>query len=97
MKLNYEKLSDYQKFWKDSQNLSQQKKDSLISLSSKFIQRVKDNDDELDGVMLLYPEDCLDFSVFSHFATLMKASVTVRRKGGCKIDNWFSFSDTKVG
>ncbi len=97
MKLNYEELSDYQKFWKDNQNLSQQKKDSLINLSTKFMQRVKDNGDELSGVKLLYPEDCLDFSVFSHFATVMKASVTTRRNGGCKIDNWFSYSKIKVG
>lgn len=89
MKLNYEELLNYQKFWQESQELSQQRKDGLISLSTKFMQRVKDNGDNVDEVTLLYPEDCPDFSTFSDFASLMDAIVTVRDEGGAKIVGWF--------
>lgn len=89
MKLNYEELLNYQKFWQESQELSQQRKDGLISLSTKFMQRVKDNGDEVDEVTLLYPEDCSDFSTFSDFASVMNATVVVRAEGGAKIVRWF--------
>lgn len=98
MKLNYEELLDYQKFWQESKELSQQRKDGLISLSTKFMQRVKDNGDEMDKVTLLYPEDCSDFSAFSDFADVMKAIVTVRDDGkkGAKIVGWFLHREIDV-
>ena len=89
MKLNSKELLSYQQFWKESKNLSQQHQIGLIILSNKLLERAKDYDGEIDNITLLYPEDCSDFSVFTDFASIMQAYVTVRDEGGAKITGWF--------
>lgn len=90
MKLNYEELSDYQTFWQESEHLSQRQKDGLITLSNLLMQRAKENHDEIDNVILLYPEDCSDFHTFTDFAFAMSAYVCVRDDGkkGAKMNGW---------
>lgn len=88
MKLNYKELSDYQTFWQESEHLSQKQKDGLITLSNLLIQRAKENQDEIDNVTLLYPEDYSDFDIFSDFSFAMSAFLTVRKEGGAKISGW---------
>lgn len=88
MKLNYKELSHYQTFWQESEHLSQKQKKGLITLSNLLIKRAKENQDEVDNIVLLYPEDCSDFGIFSDFASAMSASITVREEGGAKISEW---------
>lgn len=96
MKLNSKELLSYQQFWKDSKNLSQQHQIGLINLSNKLLERAKDYDGEIDNIILLYPEDCSDFSVFTDFAAIMQAYVTVRNEGGAKITGWFLNDEVDV-
>lgn len=88
MKLNYKELSNYQTFWKESVHLSQQRKNELIALSNLLMQQAKENQDELDDITLLYPEDCSDFDSFTDFASIMQAHIIVREEGGAKISGW---------
>ena len=96
MKLKYEKLLNYQEYWKKSSNISPQQKDGLISLSDKFMHRIKENKDEMDGVKLLYPEDCSDFSLFTDFAFVMNAYVCTKDEGGFQMDGWFLNNEIEV-
>ncbi len=88
MKLNYKEISDCQTFWQESEHLSQEQKEGLITLSNLLIQRAKENQDEIDNVTLLYPEDYSNFDIFSDFAFAMNAFLTERKEGGAKIDGW---------
>lgn len=88
MKLNYNELANYQRHWKESKHISKERATGLIELSNVFIQKVKANGDETDGVVLLYPEDCSDYEVFMDFASVMAAYVTVRKEGGLQMDGW---------
>lgn len=88
MKLNYNEVLDYQEYWKESGFFSKKQQDGLIELSNKLVQRVKENNDELDGVKLLYPEDCSDFDIFTGFACAMQAYVIPRKENGFFIDGW---------
>ena len=59
-----------------------------MNIYLKSIQRAKENQDEIDDVTLLYPEDYSDFDAFSDFAFAMGAFLTVRKEGGAKISGW---------
>lgn len=89
MKLNYKELSRYQEFWQQSEHLSKQRKDGLNSLANILKQRAKDNDDEIDNIFLLYPEDCSDFYTFLEFSSIMQAYVLMKDEGGAKMKGWF--------
>lgn len=96
MKLNYDEMLRYQKFWKESKNLSEKRKEALISLSNKLISKAKENGDELGNVVLLYPEDCSNFRYFMDFAFVMDACVYTRKKGGAKMCGWFQNKNVDV-
>ncbi len=88
MKLNYGVLATYQTFWQENEHLSQKRKEGLIALLNLLSQRAKENNDEVDNITLLYPEDCSDFVTFANFAFAMDAYLTVRKEGGAKISGW---------
>lgn len=89
MKLNYEEFKRYENFWKRSNILTEKQKKEIILLANKFMERVKENGDEVDDVLLLYPEDSSDFTAFRDFAYAMDAKIVPRKGGGAKITNWF--------
>lgn len=88
MKLNYEEILFYQEYWKKREEIPEEKKNKLIDLSNKLIERVKANQDELNGVVLLYPEDCTDYQVFTDFAFVMFAYIRKRQDKGLKMEGW---------
>ena len=88
MQLDYNELANYQQYWKVSKHIPCKRAAGLIELSNVFIQKVKANGDETDGVVLLYPEDCSDYEVFMDFASVMSAYVTARKEGGLQMDGW---------
>lgn len=88
MKLNYSQLAFYQQYWKESKNITPEKSQGLIELANKFIVKVKANRDNVDGVVLLYPEDCSDYEVFMEFAEVVSAYVTKRKGNGLQMDGW---------
>ncbi len=85
MTLNYKEMEHYQEYWKESQYLSDEKKECLMNLSNKLISQAKLDNDQVDNVTLLYPEDCSDLSIFQDFASVIAAKVTIRPEGGAKI------------
>lgn len=89
MKLDYEEFRRYQDYWKRSNILTEKQKQELISLSNKFMERVKENGDEVDDVLLFYPEDSSDFTAFRDFAYATDAKIVPRKEGGAKITSWF--------
>ena len=88
MKLNYNQLGFYQQYWKESKNISPKKSQGLIELANIFIRKVKANENNADGVVLLYPEDCSNHEVFMEFAEVMSAYVTKRKESGLQMDGW---------
>lgn len=88
MKLNYNELAFYQEQWKESKNIPTKKSQDLVQLADIFIRKVKANDGETNGVVLLFPEDCPNIEVFMEFASVMSAYVTVRRESGLQMDGW---------
>lgn len=48
MKLNYNGIRDYQKYWKECESLTQEQRQGLIELSNRLIERAEENDGELD-------------------------------------------------
>lgn len=67
MQLNYSAILLYQKMCQESTNLSDEQKKGFLDLSEKLIQRSRENPNKLEEVILLYPEDCSDFYIFSDF------------------------------
>ena len=96
MKLNYEGLFLYQNCWKKSKELSSERKQGLLDLSNKLMQRVKANGDELEGVVLVYPEDCADFTIFMDFASVMHATVHKKENGGLQMEGWLLHYEAEV-
>ena len=96
MKLNYKELLDYQTYWEENEHISLTHKNGLIELSDKLMQRLKENNDEIDDVKLLYPEDCSDFHAFADFALLMQAYVSVKDTGGFQMSGWFLNNQIEV-
>lgn len=96
MKLNYEEILYYQTFWKDNKAISCERANGLIELSNKFMQRVKDNDDEVEGVTLFYPDDCSDYNTFTDFAFAMSAYVRAKAGGGLQMSGWGLNRDVEV-
>lgn len=89
MKINYNEIKDYQKYWKECESLTQEQRQGLIELSNKLIERAEQNDGELDEIKLLYPEDFNgSYRVFSEFADCMCARATIREEGGAQISGW---------
>lgn len=88
MKLNYEEILFYQEYWKRRKEIPEEQKNKLVDLSNKLIERAKSNQDELNGVVLLYPEDCTDYKVFTDFAFVMLAYVRKRQDNGLKMEGW---------
>lgn len=88
MKLNYNQLAFYQQCWKESENIPAEKSQGLVELADKFIWKVKANGDNVDNVVLLYPEDCSNYEVFIEFAEVMFAYVTQRKENGLQMDGW---------
>lgn len=86
MKINYKEILDYQKFWEESESLTDKQKEGYMILSNMLIERAKENNDEIDDVVLLYPEDYAeDHRIFAEFASAMAANVCVRPEGGSKM------------
>lgn len=90
MKINYEEILDYQKFWKESESLTDKQKEGYMILSNKLIERALRNDGEIDNIILYYPEDYADSRIFIEFASAMGASVCIRKrkKGGLEMKNF---------
>lgn len=86
MQLNYKEMERYQEYWKESSHLSDEKKEAFMNLSNKLIIQAKSDNDQVDNVELLYPEDCSDFSIFQDFASVINARVILRTEGGAEID-----------
>lgn len=89
MKLNYNQFEFYRQYWKESTNIPPEKSQGLIELADTFIRKVKANGDSVDSVVLLYPEDCSNYEVFTEFAEVMSAYVTKRKDNGLRMDGWF--------
>lgn len=97
MKLNYNEMRDYQKYWEECDSLTQKQKQGLIELSNELIKRAKENGGELDEITLLYPEDFSgSYRVFSEFADCMNARATIRKEGGAKISGWGYYHEVEV-
>lgn len=90
MKLNVETLLYYQNYWKESDNLTDNQKEGYITLSNKLIERAKENNGEVDNVILYYPEDYPDSRIFSEFAYAMNAGcfISKRPQGGLEMFNF---------
>lgn len=56
MKINYNEIKDYQKYWKECESLTQEQRQGLIELSNKLIERAEQNDGELDEIKLFIPK-----------------------------------------
>ena len=54
-------------------------------LSNKLIESAKKNNDSIDDIILLYPEDCPNFDSFVMFANVVYAYVSIREHGGAKM------------
>lgn len=86
MKINYKEVLRYQKFWRESKCLMDKQKEGYIILSNKLIEKAKENNDEIDNVTLLYPEDYSgDYEIFQEFASAFGAGAYIRHEGGMKI------------
>ena len=95
MKLNYNELINYQKHWQENEHIPTQMATRLVELTDLFIQRAKENGNNAEEIVLLYPEDCLDYEVFMEFADIMCAYVTKRKEKGLKMHGWLC--NYKVG
>lgn len=80
MNLNVETLLYYQEYWKESKNLTDKQKQGYIILSNKLIERAKENNGEVDDVVLYYPEDYLDSRIFPEFAYAMNAGCFISKR-----------------
>lgn len=89
MKLNKEEFARYQSYWKKSQFLTEEEKRGLIAVSDLFLKRVEEKGDEVEDVILLFPEDFTNLEVLREFAGAMDAKVVVRPEGGAKVEGWF--------
>lgn len=89
MKINYERIKNYQKFILTSSVLSLTEKTDLINLSKKLIERSKANGDVVDFVKIYYPDDCSDLKTFVDFANIMNAHVNIKSTGEVVITGWF--------
>ncbi len=89
MKLNKREFARYQEYWKNSKFLAEREKEELISISNLFLKRVEENGDEVEEVVLLFPEDTSNLNALRRFAETMSAMVTVRTEGGAKVHGWF--------
>lgn len=89
MKLNKEEFARYKSYWKKNRFLTEEEKEGLISVSDLFLKRVEENGDEVDDVILLFPEDFSNLEVLRIFAGVMDAKVVVRPEGGAKVEGWF--------
>lgn len=89
MKLNKEEFARYQEYWKKSQFLTEEEREGLISVSDLFLKRVEENGDEVDDVIILFPEDFTNLEVLRKFAGVMDAKVVVRPEGRAKVEGWF--------
>lgn len=88
MKLNYNQLAFYQIYWKKNTNILPEISTGLVALADIFMQKVKANDGNVDGVVLLYPEDCSNYSVFMEFSRVMFTYVTKRKGNGLQMAGW---------
>ena len=88
MKINYDELAVYQQYWRETKEIPEERVNKLIDLSNKLVEKAKANNDGLDGVVLLYPEDCQDYNVFMDFAYAMLAYVFVREEKGLRMEKW---------
>lgn len=88
MKINYDQLFFYQEYWRETKEISEAMANKLIDLSTNLIAKAKANNDELDGIVLLYPEDCEDYDVFRDFAYVMLAYIFVREENGLRMEKW---------
>ncbi len=98
MKLNEKELISYQKFWKESEVLSERRKTALIALSNVFLEQAKSNNYEIDNIKLFYPEDCSNWESFTDFALVMQAHITLRDDGkaGGMMKGWFLNKEVDV-
>ena len=79
-RINYEKVVRYQDDWKES-GMPKGKTETLISLSNKLMHKAIDNNHEIDGIKLFYPEDCNNKDVFISLAYAFSAFVHPKEEG----------------
>ena len=96
MNVNYKELEFYQQYWKESWHIPTERATALTNLSNLFIEKAKANADNVDDVVLLYPEDCSDREVFMEFARLMSAFVTNRNENDLRMDGWYCNREVDV-
>ena len=72
-KVLYDNIVSIQEWWKESPLSGSE---DMITLTSKLMHKLIDNGHELDGVSLLYPEDCDNYDVFSNVAYGLNAIIT---------------------
>lgn len=97
MKLNYSEIGRYRKYWKECKSITEEERQGLIELSNKLIKRARENNGELDEIVLLYPEDFTgSYRVFSQFGDCMNACTTIRKEGGAQISGWGCYHDIEV-
>lgn len=89
MNLNVETLLYYQEYWKESKNLTDKQKQGYIILSNKLIERAKENNGEVDDVVLYYPEDYSDSRVFLNaYAMNTGCFISKRTEGGLEMHDF---------
>ena len=86
-RIDYDVLNEYREDWKEIK-MPGWKKNCLISLSKKLEEKARNNNDDIEGIELHYPEDCNDYEMFSQFASVFDAYVSPRNEGGYKIYGW---------
>lgn len=80
-RINYQNIVFHQDCWKKEIGIPKDKTDALIALSNKLMHKAIDNNHEIDGIKLLYPEDCDNKDVFMSLAYAFSAFVHPKEEG----------------
>lgn len=87
--VSYDDIVEQQKYWK-TMDIPEKEREALIELSDKFMHKQINNHHELDGLILLYPDDCDNINAFNYFSTFVGAINTFRDDGkrGIKMERF---------
>ena len=89
MQVTLKNIRELQKSWKESKSLSEEEIKALMELSNLLIKKLEENNNNIKGVSLLYPDNCSNLKAFRLFAYIFSAVVTVRSDcGGLRMNSF---------
>ena len=87
-RVDYGELAHLKTLWRNNPMIPEWKKEGMVILLDTFLKKVADNNNEIDGVQLYFPQDCHEYDVFMSVVNALDALV-IPTSGDCLVASHF--------